>query len=601
MSESTDHTFHIPVLGVGYSVDTPLKVARYGISSVMSIVDDALQEKLREHYSQEHGRTYERIGDHDPDARARRITAYLDMIDRLVAEQTEDMLREGFTPDSTLHRYFQLLPDNSDVKAMYRIMMGSQDSELVDDLQRQLIDTVQPGSIDVNIMTKVDKANYSRSGEQLPAEFNDAHAALRGFAHSTLQAAVVFSAGMNPRLYGYASNFDAFLPASDGALSKRIILKVSDFRSALIQGKFLAKKGLWVSEYRIESGLNCGGHAFATDGLLLGPILEEFRSRRDELREAMSNLMRPALLARDRDADPEMLPLDITVQGGVGKSEEHEFLRRYYRIDSVGWGSPFLLVPEVTNVDDDTLQKLCDAGENDIYLSDVSPLGVPFNNLRENGRDIEKLQLAAEGKPGSPCKKKFLELNAEQGEKPVCTASKTYISRKVRELKEKLPHQEEFKAAYDKLIDKACLCEGLIASVLSKHSLSLYKQSMSASVCPGPNLAYFSKRTTLRDMVDHIYGRVNLLTDQSRPNMFLKELGLYIDYFQKKMDEHARDGSSSTEAFAATFYQNLQEGIAYYRELIPQIKEEAEHVREHMQEELSRLEQRLHAAVVVPA
>ena len=44
---------------------------------------------------------------------------------------------------------------------------------------------------------------------------------------------------------------------------------MSDFRSALIQGKFLAKKGLEVAEFRIESGLNCGGHAFATDGHLM--------------------------------------------------------------------------------------------------------------------------------------------------------------------------------------------------------------------------------------------------------------------------------------------------------------------------------------------
>ena len=55
------------------------------------------------------------------------------------------------------------------------------------------------------------------------------------------------------------------------------MLKVSDFHSAVVQGKFLAKRGLWVSEYRIESGLNCGGHAFATKGLLLGPILDEFQ------------------------------------------------------------------------------------------------------------------------------------------------------------------------------------------------------------------------------------------------------------------------------------------------------------------------------------
>ena len=64
---------------------------------------------------------------------------------------------------------------------------------------------------------------------------------------------------------------------------KKIILKVSDYRSAIIQGKFFAKKGLWVSEYRIESGLNCGGHAFPTQGYLMGPILEEFKKNIDSL------------------------------------------------------------------------------------------------------------------------------------------------------------------------------------------------------------------------------------------------------------------------------------------------------------------------------
>ena len=88
---------------------------------------------------------------------------------------------------------------------------------------------------------------------------------------------------MNPRLYGYISNFDDFYPNKNGYIKKKIVLKVSDYRSAIIQGKFLAKKGLWVSEYRIESGLNCGGHAFATDGNLMGPILAEFRDRRKEL------------------------------------------------------------------------------------------------------------------------------------------------------------------------------------------------------------------------------------------------------------------------------------------------------------------------------
>ena len=139
-------------------------------------------------------------------------------------------------------------------------------------------------------MTKLDKANFSSGGNPLPNEFNDAHAALRGYSQSNLISSIIFSAGMNPRLYGYMESFKDFFPNSDGNFKKKIIIKVSDFRSALIQGKFLAKKGLWVSEFRIESGLNCGGHAFPTNGNLLGPILEEFLIRNNELHDTVREL-----------------------------------------------------------------------------------------------------------------------------------------------------------------------------------------------------------------------------------------------------------------------------------------------------------------------
>ena len=43
------HSFHIPVMGIGYTIDTPLKVAQYGIDSVISIGDDFLLEKIREY------------------------------------------------------------------------------------------------------------------------------------------------------------------------------------------------------------------------------------------------------------------------------------------------------------------------------------------------------------------------------------------------------------------------------------------------------------------------------------------------------------------------------------------------------------------------
>jgi hypothetical protein len=47
MEENKVHTFHIPVMGLAFSIDTPVKVARFGISSVVSIVDDVLIEQMR--------------------------------------------------------------------------------------------------------------------------------------------------------------------------------------------------------------------------------------------------------------------------------------------------------------------------------------------------------------------------------------------------------------------------------------------------------------------------------------------------------------------------------------------------------------------------
>ena len=55
------HTFHIPVMGTGHSVDTPIRVAPLGISSVISLVDDILLEKIRKYYSEKYGLSYKEI------------------------------------------------------------------------------------------------------------------------------------------------------------------------------------------------------------------------------------------------------------------------------------------------------------------------------------------------------------------------------------------------------------------------------------------------------------------------------------------------------------------------------------------------------------
>ena len=163
---------------------------------------------------------------------------------------------------------------------------------------------------------------------------------------------------------------------------KKIIVKVSDYRSALIQGKYLAKKGIWVSEFRIESGLNCGGHAFATEGYLLGPVLEEFKTNKKELIETLFEIYKAALQKKSSKTLTSAPDMAITVQGGIGTHEEDEFLHRYYHVESTGWGTPFLLVPEATTVDESTLELLMAAKEKDVVLSHVSPLGVRFYSLK---------------------------------------------------------------------------------------------------------------------------------------------------------------------------------------------------------------------------
>ena len=240
MNDST-HLFHIPVMGTGFTIDTPLRVAKYGISSVIPLVDDVLVEQVRKFHCEKHGEPYEEISNSNQDARALRITAYLSLVDRLVQQQVVALQASPFEEGSDITRYFEMLPETP-LKQAYNEMLKITDWAAKGPMQADLRQQAVPGSIDVNIMTKLDRDIYL-NGNKLAAEFSDAMAALRGFANSTLNSSVVFSAGINQRLYTYAATFEDFFPDRNGELKKKIILKVSDYRSASVQGRFLAKRG----------------------------------------------------------------------------------------------------------------------------------------------------------------------------------------------------------------------------------------------------------------------------------------------------------------------------------------------------------------------
>ena len=93
--------------------------------------------------------------------------------------------------------------------------------------------------------------------------------------------------------------------------------------------------------------------------------------------------------------------------------------------------------------------------------------------------------------------------------------------------------------------------------------------SNSLTICPGPNIANFSKVASLQEMTDHIYGRANVLETKNRPHMFIKELQLYMDYLREQIRENIRPDKKFTK-YCETFSNNLLQGISYYQQLISQ-------------------------------
>lgn len=361
----SDHTFHIPVMGTGFSIDTPAKVAKYGISSVISLVDDTLLEQMRELYYKKTGESYTPIMKHDDDFRARRITAYLNLMNRVVRRQFADLKSSEFDAETEITKYFILLPDSSPLKILYKAMLETDTPDEKESMRYLLRNSITCGDICVNIMTKLDRINLASKGQQpLPVEYSDALSALRGYAKSELHSAIVFSAGINRRLYNYIGNFNDFFPDRNGEIEKRRKLGIS--------------------------------------------------------------------------------------------------------------------------------------------------------------------------RPGSGRPKGHLVSNTEFTKEPICIASRQYQKLKIESLKAKKLNRKAYQQQFDVIVDKSCICNDLGAGVLKKNNISKGGKKHSA-VCPGPNITSFSRVCTLRELVDHIYGKSTIRNDDYQPHMFVAELQLYVKHYMSEM------------------------------------------------------------------
>ena len=570
-------------MGIGFTLDTPIRVARYGIGSCVSLVDDLLIEQVRRSYCEQLGEPYEEIGKGAADGRARRIRAYLDLVQRLALDGFERTRRSSWDDPKGIRRYFELLPPHSPLHALRAQMLAAPEGPERDRLDASLRDELRPGPIEANIMTKLDRA-VTMDGQPRPENESDAVAAMRGFAESELTGGLVLSAGMNIKLFAGLSAYEAFFPTEGAPPRKHIILKVSDYRSAFLQGKLLARRGIWVAEYRIESGLNCGGHAFPTEGVLLGPILEEFMAQREALEKELFPPYQKALEKRGLAAPQAAPPFRVTVQGGIGTAAEDALLREHYGADGTGWATPFLSVNEVTNVSEPTRAKLRAVRPGDIKLSWGSPVGVPFWTLANSESELARQGRVADGRPGSPCPKHFIALNHEFGEQPLCPASRAYQKKKLEQVA--TLSEPDCAMVRERVEAPQCICHDLGGDIKRLRGIEV---DVTPSICPSPSARYFRRDHTLDEMVGHIYGRVDVLVGQDRPHQLITELALYVDFLAADIERHGTLlGTRSPKSFQR-YVANLRSGIAHYRALAPVLGGEREAFLSGLDEQEARI------------
>jgi hypothetical protein len=72
-------------------------------------------------------------------------------------------------------------------------------------------------------------------------------------------------------------------------------------------------------------------------------------------------------------------------------------------------------------------------------------------------------------------------------------------------------------------------------------------------------------------MVNHIYGKINLLEGVKRPHMFINELKLYIEYLRKDIEANLQEMNAKKEKSLNNFINQLQNGISYYKNLMSEV------------------------------
>jgi hypothetical protein len=99
-------------------------------------------------------------------------------------------------------------------------------------------------------------------------------------------------------------------------------------------------------------------------------------------------------------------------------------------------------------------------------------------------------------------------------------------------------------------------------------------------------------------MVGHIYGKIDLLRNSNRANIFINELNLYIDYLNREISGCIDSMNDKKAKYFQSFSDQLQQGINYYKQLIPQMTDDTRDYIARMFNDLALSEKQLCAIAI---
>ncbi|MBN2169330.1 MAG: hypothetical protein JW738_08805, partial [Actinobacteria bacterium] len=233
------------------------------------------------------------------------------------------------------------------------------------------------------------------------------------------------------------------------------------------------------------------------------------------------------------------------------------------------------------------LERLANATDEDVRLTENSPSTIPFWSLRTADGEINRDEKIESGDPGSTCPNGFLKFDTEFTDKPLCIASKSYLRKKLDEISNNNYDPAQIKYLREKILARTCLCRDLCGSFERKYHID---DNAKPIICCGPNILNFKKIFTLPDMVSHIYGRISLLASAERAHVFINELVIYVDFLKKELKEFSLELSDRMPKYFNEYKDNLLSGIDYYNKFSEHLEGET---RKKFLKDLSEIKQTL--------